>query len=92
MWKKSLDRNEIQACEIKHYNTTTDVLDSWEARRARYTMTKSTYYFDHSEHNKTVFEENEKSLKKFEERNNLRRITICCGFLDEELRDAQEEQ
>ncbi|HBM33074.1 MAG TPA: hypothetical protein DD395_02635 [Lachnospiraceae bacterium] len=47
-------------------------------------MTKSTYYFDHSEHNKTVFEENEKSLKKFEERNNLRRITICCGFLDEE--------
>lgn len=82
--KRSFNRNEIQACEIKHYNTTIDTLDSWEARRARYIMAESTYYFDHSEHNKTVLEESEKSLKKFEERNNLRQITIHCKFLDEE--------
>ena len=82
--KKSFSRNEIQVCEIKHYNTTIDVLDSWEARRARYTMAKSTYYFDRNEHNKIVLEEIEKSLKRFEERNNLRRISIHCGYLDGE--------
>lgn len=82
--KKSLDRNEIQACEMKHYNTTIDILDSWESRRARYTMAESTYYFDRSEHNKIAFEEIKKSLKKFEASNNLRRISISCSFLDEE--------
>lgn len=82
--KKSLDRNEIQACEMKHYNTTIDILDSWESRRARYTMAESTYHFDRSEHNKIALEEIEKSLKKFEASNNLRRISISCSFLDEE--------
>lgn len=47
-------------------------------------MAESTYYFDRSEHNKIALEEIEKSLKKFEASNNLRRISISCSFLDEE--------